>query len=223
LEIEKIIKLKGNSYTKIYEHYESTLDTHGANSKGMDWPISKDLDARFQIMLEVMSSDKSLNLELLDLGCGVGLMIDYLNKVNGFNHLVYKGIDISEKMIVAAKKKHPNYQFASKDIIKDPLQAESFDYIVMNGVITEKLSLSQEEMIDFAEKIISAAFTACRKGIAFNVMSAHVDWKRDDLFHYPLEQLVNFLVKNCSRHIQIRMDYGLYEFTTYVYKQSQTT
>ena len=30
-------------------------------------------------------------------------------------------------------------------------------------------------------------------GIAFNVMTKHVDWERDDLFHLPFDQLAEWL------------------------------
>ena len=30
---------------------------------------------------------------------------------------------------------------------------------------------------------ITILFAYCKKGIAFNVMSKHVDWERNDLFH----------------------------------------
>ena len=51
-------------------------------------------------------------------------------------------------------------------------------------------------------------------------MSSHVDWTRDDLFHWPLDDLMSFLVKDVSRHVVIRSDYGLYEYSVYIYKNS---
>jgi hypothetical protein len=49
------------------------------------------------------------------------------------------------------------------------------------------------------------------------VMSKHVDWERDDLFHLPFDALGSFLREEVSRHFVIRHDYGLYEYTTYIY------
>jgi hypothetical protein len=49
-------------------------------------------------------------------------------------------------------------------------------------------------------------------------MSKHVDWEREDLFHLPFDRLTSFLTNRLSRHFVIRHDYGLYEYTTYVYK-----
>ncbi len=56
-------------------------------------------------------------------------------------------------------------------------------------------------------------------GVAFNVMSKDVDWEREDLFHLPLNVLSNFLTKEVTRDFIIRYDYGLYEYTTYLYKK----
>ena len=61
-------------------------------------------------------------------------------------------------------------------------------------------------------------YPLARRGIAFNVMSKHVDWERDDLFHLPFDVLAAFLRAEISRHYQFRADYGLYEYTAYVYR-----
>lgn len=54
--------------------------------------------------------------------------------------------------------------------------------------------------------------------MAFNVMSKNVDWEREDLFHMPLDELSAFLTSSISRNFIIRNDYGLYEYTVYVYR-----
>ncbi|RBB95712.1 SAM-dependent methyltransferase, partial [Pseudomonas sp. MWU12-2115] len=50
-------------------------------------------------------------------------------------------------------------------------------------------------------------------------MSKEVDWERDDLFHVPVTQLTHFLSRELSRHYVVRHDYGLYEYTTFVYRE----
>jgi hypothetical protein len=56
------------------------------------------------------------------------------------------------------------------------------------------------------------------RGLAFNVMSKHVDWERPDLFHLPFDALAQVLARSLTRNFVIRNDYGLYEYTTYVYR-----
>ena len=94
----------------------------------------------------------------------------------------------------------------------------SFDYIIMNGVFTEKNTLSFDEMFSYFQKVILRVFPKAKIGLAFNVMSKHVDWEREDLFHLPFDVLAAFLMKNVSRKFYIRNDYGLYEYTTYVFR-----
>ena len=92
------------------------------------------------------------------------------------------------------------------------------DYIVMNGFFTEKQGLTFDEMLAYFERTIKIVFAKAERGIAFNVMSKHVDWEREDLFHLPFDRLVGFLTRELTRNFIIRNDYGLYEYTTYVYR-----
>ena len=96
----------------------------------------------------------------------------------------------------------------------------SYDYAICNGTFTEKLDLTFDEMFDFFSKTITTLFKNSKKGIAFNVMSNHVDYKREDLFHVPHDMMADLLTTDLSRHYVIRNDYGLYEYTVYVYKEA---
>ncbi|MGE0932121.1 class I SAM-dependent methyltransferase [Peijinzhouia sedimentorum] len=199
-------------YKVLQDHYESCLTKFGPNEKGMDWPNAIDLEKRFRALTPFLNERLSDNVHLLDLGCGVGLLLKYLKDNSQFEKIVYTGLDISEQMIQNAKEIQPEAKFIVKDILEDKLVENSYDYIVMNGLFTEKREMSQLEMISFFEDMIFEAYKAARVGISFNLMSSHVDWKRDDLFHVELDFLVAFLIKNFSRRITINMDYGLYEY-----------
>lgn len=74
-------------------------------------------------------------------------------------------------------------------------------------------------MFDYFTRVLKIMFAKASKGIAFNVMSKEVDWERDDLFHVPVTQLTHFVAAELSRHYVVRHDYGLYEYTTYVYRE----
>lgn len=205
-------------YKTLQLHYESCLENFGPTANGMDWPNLSDLKKRFKVLTSIADHD-STGSSLLDLGCGAGLLIDYLRENQILDSFNYYGVDISPKMVKAAEDLHPKNTFEVRDIITNPFPDNQFDYVVMNGVLTEKQNMTQAEMINFAQEILLSAFKSCRKGVAFNVMSSHVDWKRDDLFHWELDKVVSFLVKKCSRNIRIFMDYGLYEYTIHLKKQ----
>ena len=94
--------------------------------------------------------------------------------------MTYHGIDLSPAMVAAARARWPDRDISCRDIVQNPLPDQSVDYVIMNGVLTEKRTLSHEVMAGIAKELIVAAFSAARVGIAFNAMSRHVDWQRPD-------------------------------------------
>lgn len=207
-------------YQQLVDFYDTCFKEHGATPKGVDWPNAQDLEKRFTIMMNVCHRESTQSqISILDLGCGYGALVDFLSANNPFAAVHYWGIDLSEAMIDNAKSRYPNMNFEIRDILQNPLPDNCVDYVIMNGLLTEKRNLSQDQMETFAKTIIKAAFKLCRKGIAFNVMNAHVDWFRDELFHWEFDKVAAFLKQECSRHVAFRADYGLYEYTTYVHKE----
>lgn len=207
--------MTSTDYHSLARHYEACLDSHGDNFKGVDWPNPQDLHTRFAVMLEVLKS--TTGVSILDFGCGNGLLYEYLQS-NALSGVRYTGLDISEKFIELCRRKYPEVDFICQDVVQEPLGAQ-YDYIICNGTFTEKLSLSHANMFAFMKQVLLTLFDSASKGIAFNVMSTHVDYQRDDLFHLSHDSLANFIVKHLSRDYLIRCDYGLYEYTTYVYKR----
>ncbi|MEW6689581.1 MAG: class I SAM-dependent methyltransferase [Pseudomonadota bacterium] len=205
-------------YQRIVDYYERHLTEHGTSHKGVAWPKADDVDLRNQVMFNICGAHAN-RLSILDLGCGFGLFADYLRATNRLAAIDYFGIDLSRQMVEEACRRHPDLRFEARDVLVAPLVERSFDYVIMNGLLTVKASLSQAEMEEFATAMIQAAFQSARHGLAFNVMSEHVDWKREDLFHWPFDQAASFLKRACSRHVVFRADYGLYEYTVYVYRE----
>jgi len=167
-------------------------------------------------MLELIPSGKSASL--LDFGCGTARLYDFILQ-NEYKDIRYSGQDISNEFITVCNQKHPHISFKCYDILESNENIETFDYIIMNGVFTEKRDLSFDEMFEYFKSIIHAVFLKTNVGIAFNVMTKHVDWEREDLFHLPFDLLVSFLKSELSRNFIIRNDYGLFEYTVYLFKE----
>ena len=206
---------KKKKYSNIVTHYEDCLRQYGDTNKGVDWPNLEDAKKRYKVMLELISSGKK-NSSLLDFGCGASHLFEYI-KENKMDKIAYSGLDISSRFVELSRKKYPSNTYYCIDLLVDE-SIPSFDYIVMNGVFTEKRDLSFNEMFEYFKELLSKTFEKVNTGLAFNVMCKHVDWERDDLFHLPFDLLADFLVKNLSRNFVFRNDYGLYEYTTYIYK-----
>ncbi len=209
--------MKDKEYIIIIDHYEKCLEKYGDSHLGVDWPKLEDVNTRFRIMIEVIKNKSDNNVSLLDFGCGLAHLYEYLHTLK-VNNIDYSGLDISKKYIEIAKKKYPEIPFFCLDILDEANNIPDFDYIIMNGVFTEKRELSFEAMFEYFKELVSKIFSKINYGMAFNVMSKAVDWEREDLFHLPTDLLINFMTKNLSRNFIIRNDYGLYEYTVYLYK-----
>ena len=89
----------------------------------------------------------------------------------------------------------------------------------MNGVFTEKLTLSFEEMFSYFCAMTEKVFTFCNHGIAFNVRSELVDNLDEELFHLSMDKLGQFISQKISKSFVIRNDYGLEEYTVYIFRK----
>jgi SAM-dependent methyltransferase len=208
------------NYKAIVSHYEDCLLKFGDSFRGVDWPNEKDALTRYRVMLDIIK-DKGSKHSVLDFGCGLGSMLEYIGQQPFADNIQYTGLDMSAKFIAVATKKFPSHKFIEMDVLEIDQHPGTYDYILMNGVFTEKRQLSELEMWNYFMDMIEKVYGFAEKGIAFNVMSKQVDWERDDLFHLSLDQLADFLTRKISRNFVIRNDYGLYEFTCYVYKSVQ--
>ena len=205
-------------YRRIVEHYEDCLARHGDTHLGVDWPRLADAETRYRVMLGLIQPSAD-EVSVLDFGCGAGHLYEFIRR-NRHPGLLYSGLDLSPRFVELCRSKHPEVSFECVDLMHhDIATSPRFDYVVANGVFTEKRELSFDAMLGYFEAMIPRLFALARIGIAFNVMSKAVDWERDDLFHLPLDTLARFLTRSVTRHFAVRNDYGLYEYTVYAYRE----
>jgi cyclopropane fatty-acyl-phospholipid synthase-like methyltransferase len=210
--------MEDRKYLGIVAACETDLEKYGDTFLGVGWTKKKEYaDTRYRVMLEVIKPDVSEKVSLLDFGCGASHLLEYILQ-RGLRNLEYSGLDLSEKFLDLSRRKFPHITYYNLDLLGDHDLLPDFDYVVLNGVFNYKGEISFDEMLEYSQNVISRAFSKARKGMAFNVMSKQVDWERDDLFHLPFDLLASFLTKKVSRDFVFRHDYGLYEYTAYVYR-----
>jgi SAM-dependent methyltransferase len=207
-------------YRSIVAYYEEQLALHGDTHLGVAWPKAEDVPVRHDVMLDVVRpEDAERTVRLLDLGCGASALYEHISE-RGIPNVDYTGLDLSPKFVELCRAKFPENEYHCVDVLEEAGSLPRFDYVVMNGVVTVKREVAFDEMLAYFERLVRAAFALAERGIAFNVMSKHVDWERDDLFHLPFDTLARFLTSELSRDFVIRNDYGLYEYTAYVYRSA---
>ncbi|MBP9051848.1 MAG: class I SAM-dependent methyltransferase [Ilumatobacteraceae bacterium] len=189
----------------------------GDTFEGAGWTkTEEEADRRYAVMLDLMPASER-PFTLLDFGCGAARLLDYALRTGRAGELDYSGLDLSPVVIEHCRHKHPDRAFYSLDVLDSSHDLPVFDAIVLNGVFTFKGEMTQQQMFDYLCAVLCALRPHVRFGLAFNVASTHVDWTRDDLFHLPIGQVTDFVASTLSRRFMVRHDYGLYEYTVYVY------
>ncbi|MGI8957840.1 MAG: methyltransferase domain-containing protein [Chthoniobacterales bacterium] len=210
----------GRPYKSLITLVEKYFTAHGDSHEGLGYPKPDGFHERYRVFLDVMKlrPEGEKPIKLLDVGCATGVVLDEIKSL-GLEGISYRGVDLSSLMIEKARQKHPEADF----VLGDPFDlkevwADQPDYVILGGLFQCRLQMSQEEMTDYMVRMLRLAFTNCRRGMVFNVMSVHVDWQREDLFHVPFDQMADLLQANLNRNYVFRADYGLYEYAVYIYK-----
>jgi SAM-dependent methyltransferase len=210
----------GRPYVSLVRMVENLFTVHGDSHRGLGYPKVHGFDARYRVYLDVTRFGPAAGVPstMVDVGCGTGRLLDEI-KASSRIDIAYTGIDLSPKLLKAARTKHPDAIFIQGDPFDlEGVWAASPDYVVFGGIFTCRLEISEEQMTDYMIRLLRLAFNHCRRGIVFNVMSFHVDWQREDLFHVPFDRMAEIVRLNLSRNYIFRADYGLFEYSVYVYK-----
>jgi SAM-dependent methyltransferase len=202
--------------------YASAIATKGVTPRGVLWPNAADLATRYEVLLGPIVFDRYSSerpLKLLDFGCGPGFLLDFLAGNSLIDLVDYTGVDVNETTMKPAQKRWPTHRFELREVRDLPLPENGFDYCISCGVFTARFDNSYDEMRRFAEETLQAIWPSVKIGLGFNVMSKHVDWERDDLFHWPIDDVMAFCKSRLSRHVSFRLDYGLWEMSALVLKE----
>ena len=203
---------------KFKQHYQEIFRKHGAVPRGVDWEDSDRADLRYEAMLGVISHDRHRScgdLSILDVGCGYGGLLEFIKRT-GRAGIKYTGIDLVTEMLEYARQKFPDGKFVEGDVLDLSLDYR-YDYVLCNGLLTQKLAASIIEMDAFSSRLIEKLFESCRYGIAFNVMKSKVDFMNSaNYYKNPLETIAEAM--RITPRFVLNHAYPLYEYTVYMYK-----
>lgn len=198
------------------QHYSEKFSTYGPSSEGVDWGANESkMLLRYDKMLGVFSSKSLSKPSLLDVGCGYGgLLIYSLEK--GIS-LDYTGIDIAVNMIEWASENCLSGKFICGNILDYDFE-DRFDYLVCNGIMTQKLDIPALQMDIFVGQLIRKMFSLCKRGIVFNIMTTKVNYFANNLYYRNPAELFSWCLSEITPHIKLDHAYPLYEYTLYLYR-----
>ena len=147
---------------EIKAYYESNMGEDIPEYRILGWESKDAQDLRFEAFV---SNVRLEGRKILDVGCGLGGLLDYLNEINIKVH--YTGVDILGSIINHARKKNPDALFYNLDIFRcNPFNKGSFDVVYASGIFNLNLGNNK----DFLVRALKLFLKLSGSVVAFNLL-----------------------------------------------------
>lgn len=196
---------------KIINTYDNAFVKNGFSPKSLLWTKGRQ-NKRFQKLLQPIIDKKIKAVNLLDYGCGLGHLYQYLKKKK-LHMLNYTGADISKNFIKNCRDRGINAFLVrnSKGVKK------KYDIIVCSGVFNLKYEDCNDKNQIIIISEIKKLLTKTKNYLAVDFMRSNVDYVQCNAWHQPMEELFYKLKNHCS-NIEIDLRFLKYEYTVRFYK-----
>ena len=200
----------------VARYYAGKLAAHGESPRGVDWNGKEGQLLRFEQLCRLIPVGQR-DFSLLDLGCGYGAMLEFLQP--RYAGLRYLGIDVAANMADAARRRHARHAHAQFGTAVPPDAV--LDYAVASGIFNVRLQHNEEAWQAHVLATLDLLDRSSRQGFAFNCLTSYSDEdrKRSELYYADPCWLFDLCKRRYARQVALLHDYGLYEFTLLVRKQ----
>lgn len=170
---------------KIQKYYEEKMGKGLPDYGILGWESEDAQRMRFDVLI---SSVKLDGKSLLDIGCGMGNLLEYL----GYRKIPvkYTGVDILQSMISYAQCKKLDGEFCCIDIFEnDIFDKKSFDVVYASGIFNLDLGNNRE----FLLKALKTMLELSREAIVFNLLHKDSPGREDKYYYYDPEEIRKLL------------------------------
>jgi len=178
----------------IYDHYKDNFGKGLTNDRILDWENRECQEIRFSILKNFIEDNHLRDFTLLDVGCGLADLYDYLNRFD--IHANYTGIDILPQMIDLAQQQHPDLCLIAGDIfnndISDNVFPERFDIVYSSGIFNIDLGNNY----DFLRNAVKRFISLSKRYVVFNLL-ADTSLDKEAGYFYFNKQCVETLLSEC--------------------------
>ncbi|MCK4603030.1 MAG: class I SAM-dependent methyltransferase [Phycisphaerae bacterium] len=179
---------------QIRSHYEWRISRLRENHDILDWADAESQAARFSVLVENVDPDGK---SLLDVGAGLGDLASFLEqrKIS----VGYTGVDLLEKMVAEARRRHPDAKFLCADVFtNDCFKPGSFDVVFCSGIF----NLNLGNNLLFLPGAIRRLLGLSRDWVVFNLLHKRAAHREEKYFHYdPAEVLAILEPLPCQMRI----------------------
>lgn len=186
--------------------YTRSLATHGATPAGIGWRSEESQALRFG-RLAMLLPETGTHFSVNDIGCGYGSLHDALRDAG--HSFDYTGYEISEEMLERCRRRLP----APTRLVLSPEPVHTADYSFASGIFNVRLNASVERWEAYIEASVKAMAARSAKGFAFNLLTAAVDYRQDDLYYGDPVRWFEWCRREITPRVGLLHDYPLFEWT----------
>jgi SAM-dependent methyltransferase len=200
---------------RVINKYKESLKKHGYSTAAQLDPKNRN-DLRFSSLVSFLPHTKAFTL--LDYGCGLAFLEDYLQQT-GFTNCIYHGVDIVENFIAENRNRNPQGKY---DVIKTYSDVNtSYDYISLFSVFNLLYDSNAEEQEKTVQETIKHLFGKTNVCLCVNFMTDQVDFVQDEAYHQNIVGFYDFAFQKLNRRLIIDQSYLPYEFTMLIFKDQE--
>lgn len=193
----------------VLARYRSRISVYGLTEDSLKSGSIEKQVARHDAHASVIKIE---NPSILDIGCGMGHLSQYLSSI-GIAHS-YNGYDIVPEYIEYCKKKYTDGNFELRNVFDEGID-KKYDYIILSQVLNNRFQQSDNLLV--MKEMIRMCYENASLGVSIDMMSAYVDFQSDELYYYSPEDIFSFS-RQLSNRVLLKHDYRPYEFCIQLFK-----
>lgn len=200
-------------WSPVRRFYLEKFQRHQDSPYSLGWNSRQSQELRYRILSQIdqfTSKKIGRGTSVLDLGCGLGHLIDFWEKEGV--EISYTGIDIIPEFIEAAKRRQPEHKFYCKDLLREKIN-QRFDFVFIAGSFNVRVE-NNEQM---ARDLLKISFGACNCGVAVSMLTSRYGSTEPPLYSFDPLEIYQFCQELAGKVI-LREDYLNTDFTIYLIK-----
>lgn len=162
--------------------YDGELRRDPKRFSRLGWESREAQFRRFSVLTDFVDLTGK---ELLDVGCGLGHLLDHLKEKN--ISCSYTGVDLLDSMHRDASKRHSDHRFLCGDMFAQSLfDLRSFDVIYCSGIF----NLNMGNNYDFLKTALIRFLELAREAVVFNLLHRDAPDKEEKYYYFYPDQII---------------------------------
>lgn len=179
-------------FQAVIDNYAENHQRYGYGVMSLEMPSDRRTIRYFELVKNFpFFSEVNERFSILDVGCGYGDIIGYLDCL-GCSDYIYYGIDACDEFIKYDKEKYKhkdNVHFLLMDYYREKSIPFDFDYAVSSQTFNQPMT-DGENNLELVQDIVGRTFDQCRIGCSFNFVTDRVQFKKQNVAYHSVEDII---------------------------------